>query len=453
MATKNAAAAPPAAPEVSPQAKKLLANLDRPSKKLKSDLWFKIIAVYPEGALCHCYIYRRWPQIDLKLTDPKAPIYIEKHEGPITAEELLRTWGTGEYRLTWVDEGQPRGKTRICETVIEVHDPERPPVILDLGQLMVEAPANRSYVRALQASGELDTEGLPTAGEEGRQEAAARHAEESSSTNVQLKMLDLFSQASKQAISIAVGAKPGNPVDEAVKLTNLMKPDVRMLELVMETQTANQRLLFDVLNKSQGTGGIASNITELEEVISAVEKLAKRGGGGVTSWVSDIPDILTGVAGIMTAFAAIRAGFSAPAPAAARKPPGRATESAAPASPPALPPKTAETAGTEPGPLTHADLTEIAKRALAALNEGFEGDDFAASLCLWRGEAVYSQIVELGEETLNMLLMPVVQPEDQPAVKKFVGEFFAYGQETEDQPGDADTSRPAEASAPGAEAA
>jgi len=97
MPAKQTVDAPPEGVELSARAQKLLANLDKPSKRLKPEAWLDTIAVYPEGGLCFCYIYRRWPQIDLKLMDPKAATYIEKHEGPITAEELLRSWESGQY--------------------------------------------------------------------------------------------------------------------------------------------------------------------------------------------------------------------------------------------------------------------------------------------------------------------------------------------------------------------
>ena len=128
-------------------------------KQLAPEQFFRAVREYPEKDGTCTYIYRVWPVIDKKLEDEKAKTYIDKVAEPIDEAYLLKHWGSGDFSLKFTDENKPRGHTQVCQTLVHLWDPEIPPVIEDYAELVLEAPANRSFVKGLRARGILPQEG------------------------------------------------------------------------------------------------------------------------------------------------------------------------------------------------------------------------------------------------------------------------------------------------------
>ena len=427
---------PEASPQVDTDTAWMQKVLDKPNKKLKPDVFLKVIAVYPERDACYCYVYRRYPRIDRKLKDPKAPLYIEKHEGPLTIEHLLHTWGSGEYKLAWTDDGQPRGKTRICETVVDVYDAEHPPVI-DLEELMLEEPANKSFVRGLHMRGEIHSNergGNPDGSSSSEFASLAREVIQQgldragkAGPDVQDRILDLYADASKQAVKLAAeGSKPVDILDQVTKLKGLMGDDTALLKILMDSQAKNQQLMIDILRESRdskGSGGLLTELDGLEKVAALLDRFGNRGGG--TSWASEIPNILTGLAQLLVAFGTARQG-QVGAPASS---PGAAESSSAMRPEHPQPAGIMAPAATGGETLSELELAEIGRKALEAMSQGWSGDAFAESICVWMGEEKYEQVLALGESAISSLVAPFVGVEAKPTVDEFIRAFFAFNEE------------------------
>jgi hypothetical protein len=107
------------------------------------------------------YVYRTWPMIDRQKLDPEAHKYIDKMDkAPDPAQwrqEILHRYGSGNYKLILNDAG---GSTKsVCQTLIsDLRDPDYPPVISSLDELVMDDPSNQSFLEQLRQKGILPGE-------------------------------------------------------------------------------------------------------------------------------------------------------------------------------------------------------------------------------------------------------------------------------------------------------
>jgi hypothetical protein len=73
----------------------------------------------------------------------------EELESDAWQSTILQRYGSGQYKLMLNDAGL---KKPVCQTVIEVNDDEFPPVV-EIEQLTLDHPSNRSYIERLRARG------------------------------------------------------------------------------------------------------------------------------------------------------------------------------------------------------------------------------------------------------------------------------------------------------------
>src|SRR5574337_147501 len=78
---------------------------------------------------------------------------IRKLVDPITPEQILEIFGWGDYVFILIDTASKGGKPVTQTFVRTERDPNFPPVIEDMRDIVVSDPANRSYIEGLHARG------------------------------------------------------------------------------------------------------------------------------------------------------------------------------------------------------------------------------------------------------------------------------------------------------------
>jgi hypothetical protein len=107
------------------------------------------------------YVYRTWPMIDRQRVDPTAHKYIDKMDSApdpaMWRQEILHRYGSGNYKLILNDAG---GSTKsVGQTLIsDLRDPDYPPVINNLDELVLDDPSNQSFLESLRQKGILPGE-------------------------------------------------------------------------------------------------------------------------------------------------------------------------------------------------------------------------------------------------------------------------------------------------------
>lgn len=421
------------APESESQPESKAPELDRPRQKLKPADFFAAIAAYPDTQATMTYIYRRWPVIDRKLTGGEnAATYIEKVSGPIDEGYVLRTWGSGEYRLRFNDENQARGKTEICNTILTVNEADAPPII-DTDELVLDHPQNKSFVENLRLRGVLRGGKMQqTAADPAASELATLAGEvlrgqlkqkpHDPAESVQNKALDLMAEASKQAIKIASEqAKGTDPV---------------ILKLLMDSQAKQQDLLlqFMKLQKEPAPSSLESDLEKYLRFSRLIDRVSGSKGGGLwDALVSHLPDLLDPLIRVLTLAAAARGG----APAQPPNPPAPAVIPAAPQPEPGGNPQPGGDMFVPP----HL-IAQLGAQLLDALQRDVSGDEFADSLVTFLGDPAYDRIAALGHDKLIELLRSVpdlwatLEPH-KAKLDQFITDFLAYGEQTPDDNGKA----------------
>ncbi len=118
--------------------------------------WEKLDRIQPDRV--SAYVYRTWPVIDKRWQDPKATLHIRKETAAFPdpdewRSEMLHRYGSGNYKIILTDDALSKG---IGQTVItDLRDPEYPPVIDNLDELVLDDPTNQSFLEGLRQKGIL----------------------------------------------------------------------------------------------------------------------------------------------------------------------------------------------------------------------------------------------------------------------------------------------------------
>lgn len=118
--------------------------------------WKKLDKLQPDRV--SAYVYRTWPVIDKRWENPKAVLHIRKESAAFPdpeewRSEMLHRYGSGNYKIILTDDALSKG---IGQTVIpDLRDPEYPPVIDNLDELVMDDPANQSFLENLRQKGIL----------------------------------------------------------------------------------------------------------------------------------------------------------------------------------------------------------------------------------------------------------------------------------------------------------
>lgn len=401
----------------------------------------QVAGLTPDSPL-ELYIYRLWPLIDRKLSDPDNPKYIEKLPAYQTAPDVLawlkKRWGSGKYQLRLNDPLAGRGSAQVAQARVEVVDPDFPPVVHH--QEVLEVKDNQSYIEGQKVRGLWRKETM------NQDQSAASVA------------VERLSETVSELVGKVTADKPAPAADETGQMAKLLglvelldkrRPDTfelvakvremlappdntQLFKVMMENQAAMMRLL---LERGQAAAAPADPVEQLEKAASLLERFGGGGGGGG----SIVRDLLAALPAVAAAWGQTMAMARAAAPAAPHD--GGPGLMPAPVAPPVMP--AAAPVASAPGlaaglPPEVARLLELGQRAMRAFARGVSGDDFAAGLVALEddGEEVYLQLAGLGRQGILDALKasphwPGLAPREAE-LAAWLDEFVSYG--TEDAP-------------------
>lgn len=97
------------------------------------------------------YIYRMWPVINRERNGKKK--YIDKLGEPLTRDDMAHRYGDGDYAMHLTD-----GNREVCRTAMHGRDGIRnyAPPIIDVQDLVMDDPANGTYIETLRSQGILE---------------------------------------------------------------------------------------------------------------------------------------------------------------------------------------------------------------------------------------------------------------------------------------------------------
>lgn len=236
------------------------------------------------------YIYRTFPLIDREKNGKLN--YIGKHTDDYLRDknELLRIYGSGEYKLIMrsVDLNKP-----ICTCYTSVDDREFPPVV-DIEDLIMDHPRNQSYIENLRAR-----RILKPAGEMARDKAE----EEDNVAVVEAvnKMADMAQEATQQAIGMAQravdAAEARSRQPSAATPPPTIEASSEAMKIVSQAAQMGNALLSSAVTqaerlKAEITG--ANPIEHLEKTFGLIERLMGKvhAGGGDAATVKMIEGLM-----------------------------------------------------------------------------------------------------------------------------------------------------------------
>lgn len=447
--------------------------LDRLNKNLQSDQFFRVTREYQPRNGTTTYVYRLWPVIDRRLgpLGPNSTSYIDKTAEPITDENcLLRKFGSGEYSVCFTDSNRPRGQTQICRTKLSLRHEELPPV-LDLSELVLGDPLNKSYIDGLRARGVAvggdDEENMRPADPVTAQmtEVAAEVIREhmktkkSSGSDIPSAAIDVMADASRRAVEMAAaGNDPAKIVQMLVSLHGMFGADkhggqAELLRLLMEQQAKNHELvLATVQSRGNPAGnGILGSVEELIKLQSLLDRMGGRRGGG--SWVSELIPALPAIVGPIAQAIALAASRSHPVPLPHPQAPANASPVAVPAPAPSTPGIGVGNLIQMPSPVSHpqtdatfafddATLLAIGAQVAGAMSRGVSGDQFADSICSMGYEAIYDRAADAGRDAIVGELMRLPELATmfapvRPQLEAFIDQFISYALDDDDKENEA----------------
>lgn len=388
---------------------------------------------YPDKTGLMAYVYRLIPKIDVKLIGIEETNILETATlGEMTAAYIAHRFGRGKYMLKLNDANRPKGEAEVARTWFRLEDEEKPPVY-DIRTLLIGHPENQDEVNRLLTLGQLVRE--PSGAPRLRSESDGSHNGPSfvsapSNGGSELLTKETVGQLILKLVDRG-SQSPGDAIKQSIEIAKLLSPpaaastapfDVNMIaDLVAVRMTTARR--------SGGGGDVFENYERVESFISkvrgGVSAVAPDTGGGGGSWVTAVPSILAGIAGLIPlVIAGVQQLRSGPAGMLPGVPPAGAG-----AVPRAVPPQ-APQVRTLP-----ERILDVATLGMAKMGEGVSGFDFASWLCAWYpgGVEVYQFLEPQGAAGVCGLLAmnPATAAILQDAARRvqieaFLGDFFTY---------------------------
>ena len=394
-----------------------------PSQRLSAEEMFALCRKWPSdsGSL---YVYRLWPVIDRKLAGHDRnyiDIWIVDNKTQQFSEDyLLSTWGSGHYRLILSDGKRPKGFTQVAETRVKLDDPDRPPVIEDLRELVKEHRENRSYIAHLRAAGlmEGNVEGTTNAAVAGLVDLNKALMEHQQQADRKGNGITEMSAVVRDFATAAAAMQPKNPFDVGALLTALLAQQTQLLQSIV---TSARPAAVETTSKDP--------IEQLKTLLELKDMLGGSGPArkGDDSWgqlAAQIPGILTGAAHVLDSFGRFRSGHVVRSP-------------APPAATVVVDDEENEEDGEEtpnmlmPSPSEIQRFIRLTTAGLKAFQDGHSGRAFAASVSMTDPDLL-DALRRLGEDQL--LLVMQAQPEiwqtiadKESQVRTWIRDFLAAG--------------------------
>lgn len=412
------------------------------------------------------YVYRMWPVIDREKNSKRK--YIDKLAEPITRDDMPHRYGDGDYAMHLTD-----GNREICRTAMHGRDGIRnyaPPVI-DVKDLVMDDPANASYIETLRSQGILPRE-------KGDDMATVAAMSEMTSGMVQMvgkvlenknstasseqaaasRSIELISSTASKVVDMvrdqAGGGGPNQSIDMLDKAANIierlapkesgggLRDVMPLIQVALEQSKAahevqltflsdrlkfTETMLLTQQQQQQQSGG-KSLIGELKQLADLKETLQDVFGGPPEQQQKDEPGLIKympyAVAGlsilgtIVYNLTVAKTGNGTPIK-------------------PEVPqiPSADQTKENQPQPTAQEDevyrafLREIEIPLLSSLRSGEDGGKFAATLIGLKGEFLYQQLQKAGKDQLLALLQMdstlYQQLTADPKFPQFLDQFLA----------------------------
>jgi hypothetical protein len=386
-----------------------------------AQFWPAAKAYQPRSGLTY-RLFRLWPVIDRELTGH------EEHSIDVQTEMdssyVLRTHGSGDYKLFLHDANRPRGHSEVCYTILEINDPSWPP-ILDYDELVVGHKRNQGFIEGLKARG------LWPARPEGRHRGgeAGPYAEMASLAKAVLERAPRESPGMQQGLDLV---KKGF---EMVMERELKAPEnAEASPLLLQLMKQNHEMVMALVRDRQtapAAPAAASPVETMNQLMELGERFASLRGEGPRAgpWSSafaSLPQILEASLGVFQTLLAMRG-----LPAAGHAPAGELRQPKSVAAP-----DTAASVPTGAIPMMPGfDVSTIAligQDAVAAFQIGVTGDSFAEAVERKYGESVYVQVAALGKQAILAALQAYQQvwAQVQPRlaeIERFIDDFISYG--------------------------
>lgn len=428
------------------------------------------------------YLFRLFPII-IKPDGEKH--YIAKYNEPIPDQDwILKTWGTGQYRIILSDNDLPkRGELLRCDFGFKESYAECPPV-LDYLELDIGHKENRSYIEWARAKGLLKVPGDTHGGSQAENTAVAALARIATEKNQPHETLE--SEAASTAFEIM-----GKATEAAIKTVQAQNDPSAMLKLVEAVKgkdtsidlvstilkiqadaSAQQsqllKTILEITAKKETAPNPASQIKEIAELIkslqpprsepqglSHVREIAETvnvlkdvfgRGQGKPEWYEavlsnpDVMDVAKTVAGGFWNWS--QATMMNRGPGFVPQPQPQPAPASAPGLPGAVPPVNQPTAPQNEESMNLAALGEFMMPRfgafMEALNSGMSGAEFAQELFETRPSlggmdlGTHTQIKAIGRDKI-LSLLGMAPPEvkallagKQTLLTNFLGEFLAW---------------------------
>jgi len=361
-------------------------EFERPFQTLRPETFYRFTRDYPKKEAVSTYVYRLLPKINRSLVGIKTN-YIGIHIEPLDEMTLLQKYGSGMYLLKFTDSNQAKGLTQRATSKVELSDPDFPSSV-DPRELVLDDEKSRPYLDDLRARGVL--KGEQVAGATNDNPAVGALAD---MTKQLLDERGKQSQLSDQFTPILLAMLQRNPMEEAFKIAERLKPtespfNTELLKLVMVQQRQEPKDPFE----------------NYERIETMMDRLAAKSGGGSKSggwgeFLHAAPGLLQSGMNLLGMILAVRGNQPAPP----TVPVQTSVQSPAPTEP-MLPPGELDMMN----PATIRVLQATGEKAIKAFERGIAGDHFASGLCVdEEGERTYDLLFALGKDGILQALSMV----------------------------------------------
>ena len=261
----------------------------RPEEFFK--FWHQCEQIDPDRLIV--YVWRTFPIIDKKMLDPDAPTNIGKMEKAPEPDgwrlALLQRFGSGNYKLMLKDEGLKKPKAIAQTFITDLHDPDYPPWLESLDELVISHPSNQAFIEGLKQKGIWPGE-REMAGSEAMSILAGTVKDLSAQAAAQKKEPPAQQQSVPEVITQTL-AMADKAFDRGAALTE------KAMEAKVEAAKASA---------SMGQQNPGQAIDFFEKVASVIQKLQPAAPANATAPVTAAPNLgemVTQLTGIFTLFA------------------------------------------------------------------------------------------------------------------------------------------------------
>lgn len=395
----------------------------------KEAAFLEFVAAYPDRDGLSMYIFRLKPKIDFGLIGiENSHIQLITDIESFSREYIEENFGGGEYMVT-LNDANARPPER-AKGFFRINTPGLEPK-LDVRTVCLNDRENADYIEKLIAKGILV-----------RSENGGKPKVKTESDAIP----ETVTMPGSEAASVLPAAPAGGAAAAAPSPSSSFPGDVpvpiwlKILDRVLTPAPPPPpppnpieliNIAFQIAERTQPKNEAGPQPIDVLEAYSRVSKLVNPagaappavpvvsdGGGGASSWVVMLPQIIQSLPQLVQAWtmakaAAAAAGAAPHSPVMAAPSPGGSAVSAP--IPGAADSHTSEVQSMTSlfSPLMISKLGRIVPAALEKFQAGISGIDYAYAVCVMEGKPVYRAICQMGSEGLMAALAGIPHPEVQ----------------------------------------